>query len=348
MKISIITPSFNQADWLRLAVASVADQVSVEEDAKMPKGRNAETNTGSSIQDFNISGFQDFSVEHLVMDGGSTDGTVLLLKAWEQKTDNKLHHPSGTDTFHLGKNLGADASCQRQPEPHAEMNGYFFHSVSEPDAGMYDAINKGLNKAEGHILAYLNCDEQYLPETLARVARHFDSHPETDLLFGDALLVDENGKALSYRRMVRPDRWHTRLCHLSSLSCAMFFRRRVWESGTRFPVEYRMIGDAVFVERILAMGFRAAVLPEALASFAFTGVNQGQSQRAREEAGQWRRGPDAPPGWLMKPVSCLHRFRKLMAGAYAKRDLDYALFTARSAGKRQLFRAEGLGWNWPG
>ena len=54
----------------------------------------------------------------------------------------------------------------------------------EKDRGMYDAVNRGLRRATGQILAYLNCDEQYLPGTLAAVADYFSRHPEVDVVFG--------------------------------------------------------------------------------------------------------------------------------------------------------------------
>ena len=142
----------------------------------------------------------------------------------------------------------------------------------EKDDGMYDAINRGLSRASGDILAYLNCDEQYLPGTLQKVAAFFDEHPEVDMLFGDALLVDPTGAPLSYRRIVFPGRLHTRYCHLGIWSCAMFFRRKVWDQGLQFSSKYRAIGDAVFVEEALTREFPTAVLPLPLAVFALPGA----------------------------------------------------------------------------
>src|SRR5438874_13803108 len=74
----------------------------------------------------------------------------------------------------------------------------------EPDSGMYDAINRGLAKARGDICAYLNCDEQLLPNVLARVAGFFHKHPDVEVVFGDSILIDKNGNPLSYRRTVLP------------------------------------------------------------------------------------------------------------------------------------------------
>src|ERR1700731_1356139 len=110
--ISIITPSFRASKWLKLCIASVADQKGV-------------------------------AFEHIVQDSCSDDGTQQWLS----------NDPRVT-------------------------------AFIEKDNGMYDAINRGLRRASGEICAYLNCDEQYLPGTLAKVAKFFDTHPKLDVLFG--------------------------------------------------------------------------------------------------------------------------------------------------------------------
>src|SRR5262249_29788591 len=70
----------------------------------------------------------------------------------------------------------------------------------EKDRGMYDAVNRGYRRAGGELLAYLNCDEQYLPGALAKVAAFFDQHPEVDVVFGDCLVVDAAGNYICERR----------------------------------------------------------------------------------------------------------------------------------------------------
>src|SRR5205814_1220274 len=95
----------------------------------------------------------------------------------------------------------------------------------EKDEGMYDAINRGLRRSRGAICSYLNCDEQLLPGALARVASFFDTHPDVDVLFGDAILIDDRGNPLSYRRTVLPTLSHVRYAHLNTPTCATFFRR---------------------------------------------------------------------------------------------------------------------------
>jgi hypothetical protein len=66
----------------------------------------------------------------------------------------------------------------------------------EKDQGMYDAINRGFRRATGDIFAWLNCDEQYLPGALRSVTAFFDSHPAVDVLFGDVVMVDAEGRYL--------------------------------------------------------------------------------------------------------------------------------------------------------
>src|SRR5690349_10977185 len=93
------------------------------------------------------------SVEHIVVDGGSTDGTLPLLEQY--------------------------------------ASTYNMRWLSEPDGGIYDAINKGMRMATGDILAYLNSDDLYFPWTVDVVMRAFEEHPEADLVYGDAIRLDE-------------------------------------------------------------------------------------------------------------------------------------------------------------
>src|SRR6266511_1025126 len=93
----------------------------------------------------------------------------------------------------------------------------------EKDQGMYDAINRGLRRASGELMAYLNCDEQYLVGALTAVEAHFRARPEIDVLFCDAVVVDSQGKYLWHRKTLRPLAWHTSICPLSVLTCATFF-----------------------------------------------------------------------------------------------------------------------------
>ncbi len=149
MKLSVITPSFNQCRYLRQTIASVLSQ----------------------------SG--PFELEWIIIDGGSTDGTVGLLEG---------------------------------------INDSRVDWVSEPDRGQSHAINKGLSRATGGVLAWLNSDDLYTPGALSLVADAFTEHPDRDWLIGRCDIIDHENqevrrwvtgyknqslKRYSFRRLLR-------------------------------------------------------------------------------------------------------------------------------------------------
>lgn len=120
--VTIVTPTLNRAAMLESTIRSVRSQA-------YPK------------------------LEHIVVDGVSTDDTLSMLGRYE-----------GT---------------------------YGLRWVSEPDDGMYSAINKGLRLGRGEIQAYLNSDDVYLPWTIPIVVETFARHPDVDVVFGDVLDIDD-------------------------------------------------------------------------------------------------------------------------------------------------------------
>ena len=217
----------------------------------------------------------------------------------------------------------------------------------ERDEGMYDAINRGLARATGEICAYLNCDEQYLPETLAIVGRFFAAHRAVEVLFGDAVLTDQQGSPISYRRTILPHSQHVRLAHLNTLSCATFFRRRLLDRGFYFDPGLKDVGDGVWVEELLRNNVKMATIPRPLAIFAFTGENRSAMAYAGREAAS-RRGMAGPGAWLQRRFAIIvHRIRKAMAGAYRRRNVEIQIFTLKSPERRQRRTGNRVGFKWP-
>lgn len=217
----------------------------------------------------------------------------------------------------------------------------------EKDAGMYDAINRGFTKATGQFLAWLNCDEQYLPGALKKVATFFEQNPGVDVLFGDAILVSNEGKLLSYRRTVLPKALHVRLSHLNTLSCATFIRRSVIERGLLLDTNWKTIGDGVWIEAMLRARLPMAVLHEPLALFTMTGTNLGQTQLAREEAKRWRRASTPVLLRVLRELFVMaHRIRKWLAGAYSKRSFSTEIYTLQSPKKRVPQQTENISFRW--
>jgi glycosyltransferase involved in cell wall biosynthesis len=262
VQFSIITPSFRSSAWLKLCIASVADQ--------------------------------GIDLEHIVQDAGSDDGTLDWLR------DEKR-----------------------------------VRAFVEKDRGMYDAINKGFARAAGEILAYLNCDEQYLPGALSSVAQFFRQHAEVDVLFGDVIMIDGTGGYLFHRKVQPPLKYHTWTCHLSTLSCATFFRRRVvFDYGFNFNPEWRDAGDGEWMLRLLREKVCMAALGQFTSAFTQTGSNMSAGANARREnrelfltAPLWARS--------LKPLFIAHhRVRRLLGGIYSQAPFRYEVYTQASPRRR--------------
>src|SRR5207244_10375393 len=114
----------------------------------------------------------------------------------------------------------------------------------------------------------------YLPRALTTVGGFFEKHPAVDVLFGDVIIVDAAGGYLYHRKMQTPLKYHTWTCHLSTLSCATFFRRRiVFEYGFAFDPVLRDVGDGEWMVRLLQPGFRKDVLGQFTSVFTCHGAN---------------------------------------------------------------------------
>jgi glycosyltransferase involved in cell wall biosynthesis len=210
--------------------------------------------------------------------------------------------------------------------------------VSEKDAGMYDAINRGWKKATGDVLCWLNCDEQYLPGILKEVADYFRSHPEVEILFADAIIVDNDGKYLCSRRVLTPELYHTWTSHLQTFSCSTFFRGHLLKKrGFSLDSRWRDVGDADLIIRMLQAGVRMDVLPRYMSAFIDNGDNlslQPHAQRERKallkEAPLWVQA--LRPAWVL-----LHRLRRFWNGIYSPSPFSYDIYTQSSPQKRVHF-----------
>ena len=317
MRFTIVTPSFNQLDWLGLCIASVADQQGV--------------------------GF----IEHIVQDAGTPgiEEFARWMGAGFYQDGKKVFSAQCTSWSPrrpVSSNLGSvDGQLSE---------GYSLTIYSEKDEGMYDAINKGLRKATGDICAYLNCDEQYLPRTLRWVADYWSVSTETEVLFGAAIVTRADGSYVCDRRVMVPTRWHTMVSgNLSIFTSSTFFRRKsVVERGLMFDPQWRVCGDAVWALRFLEAGLRMKATDKPLSAFAETGVNMSAvgNPRAAEEGLRLALSAPAAARALKLAVLLAYRFRRWFSGAYALKPHSYELYTTKMADRRQRFDVDRPSFRW--
>ena len=215
--ISIVTPSFNQAQYIRATIDSVLSQ-----------------------------DYPNF--EYIVMDGGSTDGTVEILKSY-------------------GKKL---------------------NWVSEKDRGQTDAINKGLRKSSGDILAYLNSDDIYLPGTLKRVGEYYNK-TGVDWITGDCLTIDESGiesknnKIISlYKRFLMAIYSPLTLRIADSMlpQPSTFWSRKAWDKVGEFNDKYHYVMDYDYWLR-MSKWYKPHDLKVPLSGFRFQQDSKSQTGRVK-------------------------------------------------------------------
>ena len=262
MTFSIITPSFRNSAWLKLCIASVADQAGVQ-------------------------------VEHIVQDSCSDDGT----QEW----------------------LPQDRRVK---------------AYVEQDNGMYDAVNRGYRRATGDILAYLNCDEQYLPGGLAAVQKYFAAHPNIEVVLAGSVITDGEGRYICHRHSLVPCPQHVWF-RFPILTSGIFIRRKViHERGIFFDTKWRDLGDFHWMLALLKQRVPMVDDPMFTSVFADTGDNMNLKPNAiREKIATNAMIPNATrfgkPLWILS-----HRLRRLAHGHFSLRPTSYAFYTKANPERR--------------
>ncbi len=254
------------------------------------------------------------SIEHIVQDGG-------------------------TASF----NEFAETMSKRWPD----RPNYRRVMITEPDSGMYDAINKGLKKGTGRICAYLNCDEQYLAEALAKVMDEFRKQPAAEILYGGFLVVDEKGELVTAQRPVNMFWQHVATSHLPNFTCATFFKREMMErEKAYFETRYRACADAAWTIERLKRETKMGMMADFIGVFVEQETNQGVKKEGLAEADaiRCRLHPCVrSTAFLWK---LMHRLRKLFEGKYFPKRVSYDIFRQGEVGKRQHYPARWVSPFW--
>lgn len=182
MRVSIITVTFNSAKTLEDTILSVMHQ------------------------DYD-------EIEHIIVDGGSVDGTLDIIRKYEDQI-----------------------SC----------------FISEPDKGIYDAMNKGIALASGDIIGTLNSDDVYAGDTvISDVTEILKVNSEVDILYADLWFVKNNDITKIVRRF-RSSQFHPSLLTygIAPAHPTMFVKRRIFEKFGLYKTDYKISADFEFIARI--------------------------------------------------------------------------------------------------
>lgn len=157
--------------------------------------------------------------------------------------------------------------------------------ISEKDYGQTDAINKGFRVASGDIIAWLNCDDYYLPGTFGAIAESYQAFPEAEVFYGDTNFVDETGVILrtKYDHMFDSNILLYYGCYIMSTSC--FMRTSVlWKYGL-LDDSYKVTMDFEYYVRLASKGAKFQFIPRLMACFRWHDSNISSTfadRRARE------------------------------------------------------------------
>jgi glycosyltransferase involved in cell wall biosynthesis len=210
MKVSIVTPSFNQAQYLSETMDSVLGQNYPE-------------------------------IEYIVMDGGSTDGSVEIIKK------------------------------------HAAR---LAHWESAPDKGQADAINRGLARATGEIVAYLNSDDALAPGAVRAIVEGFRAHPGAGVVYGGTEKIDDDGQVVKPKFITPYSRDLLKtFCLVPQPSS--FYSRAAWDQCGPFNPELHFVLDWDFLLKV-ADRFPIVAIDELISRFRVY-------QTTKSSAGGWPR-----------------------------------------------------------
>ena len=180
-KISIVTPSYNQGEFIEGTILSVKNQ-------NYPH------------------------YEHIIIDGGSTDNTIEIIKKYE-------------DTYNI-------------------------YWISEPDKGQTDAVNKGFKMAKGEIVGWINSDDVYFSvDVLSKVAFEFLKQPNIDVVYANRVVIDESNNLIKFQYSRKFDYYKLLNSYYSLYQETVFLRKKVIDKD-KLNTDLHIVLDSEFWLRI--------------------------------------------------------------------------------------------------
>lgn len=175
------------------------------------------------------------AVEYIVVDGGSTDGTLEII----QKYNHRI--------------------------------AYW---VSEPDSGIYSAMNKGISLANGDIVGILNADDYYVPDAVRNAAAALANHPECGYCYGWLALESQTGVSIGVMKPVPVALFSQRILREMVLPHpTMFVRKSIYETWGAFDCSFRLAADFELVARLHKAQVTGCEIPHIMAGFRMGGAS---------------------------------------------------------------------------
>lgn len=211
MKITVITVCLNSADTIEKALKSVITQMCQE-------------------------------LEYIVVDGGSVDGTLEILRKYDSYIDKM---------------------------------------VSEPDKGIFDAMNKGVEMATGDVIAFLNSDDWYEEGALKVVEDTFEAN-ECDCVCCDNYVVRKYGDTVYYNATQEPiENMFFRMIYFHS---AIFCKREFFQAKDNFDLRYKIAADYDWFLQVVKHGVKIVTVHQPVFTFGYGGISSTNEIECGREA----------------------------------------------------------------
>ena len=215
---------------------------------------NAETVLEKTIQ--SILNQTDKNFEYIIVDGASTDNTVEIIRKYEKLIADNFY-----DGFHKEQ----------------------FQWISEPDNGLYEAMNKGIDLAKGEFLWFMNAgDKIFNSNTLLKLQHAIVENPNADIFYGQSLVIDSNDNLLGKRHKIAPEILTKKsllnglvVCHQS-----IIVRKTI---APYYDLQYKISADYDWTIKSLSRSKKNLYLNESLSRFMVAGISSLQRKTSWKE-----------------------------------------------------------------
>lgn len=211
--VSIVTPSYNQGKFIEETIQSILSQ--------------------------------DYpNIEYIIIDGGSTDSSIDIIKRYEQD---------------------------------------IAYWVSEPDSGISDAFNKGIKASKGDIIGIINVGDRYTEEAISTIVNVLNESADFDFVYGDLMYIDEKGNPLFLMKGDQGYQKKIRYTMPALNHPTVFMKRSVYDSCGLFDISYKIAMDYELLLRITQSGKKGLYIERTLAAMTLGGISYERFYKGYKE-----------------------------------------------------------------